>query len=617
MGGIVALGSGGLYGSGGNVVLRQNPRLTTNVCAPLPHPAPMLTAILATAALACPQDHDTTASPFDGLRWEGGEPEVLVEDTWYEPVAIDELAVKDILAKCDQVWPGQRAKRFGEDLVEVMVLMGWEGDLSVDLDVLTLEGGQAVRLEGVRMTRDKRNAIRDGARGKAPVRTAPVRLSAQQASAEIDAFEAGLRERFAYLSLKGIDLDEALEPVRESVQEDMPVTDLAAALHEVLMRFGDGHASVRGGGGDSSYYLPFLLADGDGGTVAFHSNRRELVNKQRPFVTHIDGRPLEDWIAAVAPRIPAGSDQLVRSWSLRGLREIELAREALGLPTGGPLEVTFAKAKGKSRKVQEVELSTSRPTYGPWPRSRSEVLKGNLGYLRIDRMDDDVESLRRAMATFENTRGLVVDVRGNGGGSRDLLLALGGYLIGPDEPAVVGNVGAYRLCQDFDEDHLEARFMYRDGWSGWSERQQAAIDAFAPSFEPEWRPTESMSAWHYLVLDHTGHEAEYFYSEPVVLLQDAGCFSATDIFLGALGELPRVTLMGTASAGGSARSQSFRLPLTGLEVRCASMASFRPDGRLYDGRGIEVDVEVLPEPEDFLQGGDDAQLDAAIKRLKR
>ena len=35
------------------------------------------------------------------------------------------------------------------------------------------------------------------------------------------------------------------------------------------------------------------------------------------------------------------------------------------------------------------------------------------------------------------------------------------------------------------------------------------------------------------------------------------------------------------------------------------MASFRPDGRLYDGRGVEVDVEVEPEPEYFIAGGDD------------
>ena len=206
-------------------------------------------------------------------------------------------------------------------------------------------------------------------------------------------------------------------------------------------------------------------------------------------------------------------------------------------------------------------------------------------------------------------------MRGNGGGTRELLLALGGYLIGPKEPAVVGNIAQYRLSLRFDEDHLEARYMHRADWSGWNDRQREAIEAVAVAFKPEWQPVGEFSAWHYLVLDRTGHAAEYFYDRPVVVLSDSGCFSATDIFLGALELLPRVTLLGAASSGGSARSQSFRLPKTGLEVRCASMASFRPDGRLYDGRGVEVDVEVLPAPGDFLHAGGDAQLKAALERF--
>ena len=125
-----------------------------------------------------------------------------------------------------------------------------------------------------------------------------------------------------------------------------------------------------------------------------------------------------------------------------------------------------------------------------------------------------------------------------------------------------------------------------------------------------------MSRWHYLVLDRTGHPDEYHYNRPVVVLSDAGCFSATDIFLGALELFPSVTLMGTASSGGSARTQRFRLPQSGIEVRCASMASYRPNGRLYDGRGIEVDVEVKPAPMDFIHDGSNSVLDSAVEFLK-
>ena len=74
--------------------------------------------------------------------------------------------------------------------------------------------------------------------------------------------------------------------------------------------------------------------------------------------------------------------------------------------------------------------------------------------------------------------------------------------------------------------------------------------------------------------------------------------------------------MGTPSGGGSARSQGFTLPASGIDVRCASMASFRPDGRLYDGRGVEVDHLVPVLPTDLIVGGTDSALEAAIRHLR-
>jgi C-terminal processing protease CtpA/Prc len=209
-----------------------------------------------------------------------------------------------------------------------------------------------------------------------------------------------------------------------------------------------------------------------------------------------------------------------------------------------------------------------------------------------------------------------VDVRGNGGGSREALLVLAGYLIGPEEPALVGNVCAFRLAAGFDDDHLESRYAYPADSPDWSDRQRAAIDALLPSFEPEWALPEGFSAWHLMVLDRTGDDGEFFYDRPVAILCDAGCFSATDILLGALERLPCVVLVGRPSSGGSARSQGFLLPASRIEVVCASMASFRPDGRLYDGRGVEVDRDIPPTPEFFLARGADVQLEAALEALE-
>ena len=262
-------------------------------------------------------------------------------------------------------------------------------------------------------------------------------------------------------------------------------------------------------------------------------------------------------------------------------------------------------------------MSADRPIYGDWPRRESGIIDENIGYLRIEKMDDRlIPHIETSMDNFRDTDGLIIDVRGNGGGTRLPLIVLAGYLLSPDEEPWIGNVARYRLSDRFGRSHLNARYMYRADDPRWSDTQRAVIKALADTFKPEWDHAEGFSDWHYLVLDRTGSDKEYFYDKPVIILSDANCFSATDIFLGAFAGRPRVTLMGSPSGGGSARSQQFELRNSGIEVRCASMASFRPDGRLYDGRGIEVDIEVGADPQDFIHSGQDSVLKAAIEQIQ-
>jgi C-terminal processing protease CtpA/Prc len=96
----------------------------------------------------------------------------------------------------------------------------------------------------------------------------------------------------------------------------------------------------------------------------------------------------------------------------------------------------------------------------------------------------------------------------------------------------------------------------------------------------------------------------FFYNNPVVVLSNAGSFSAADGFVNAFGDLPQVTVIGQPSAGGSGATRAFRLPKTQVTVALASMASFRPNGKLFDGNGIEVDVLATPSLDDFAAGND-------------
>ncbi|HKB15120.1 MAG TPA: S41 family peptidase, partial [Planctomycetota bacterium] len=263
-----------------------------------------------------------------------------------------------------------------------------------------------------------------------------------------------------------------------------------------------------------------------------------------------------------------------------------------------------------------------KPLFGEWPRGESRLLEGNVGYLRIARMDDDpayVDSVLATLDRFGDARGLVIDVRGNGGGSRVLIPRLFSRFLGAKDPPRIGNIAACRLQQGDDparpEGYLADRLLFPASSPRWSPAERRAVEASARSFRPAWTPPPGeFSLWHYFVIAPPASPTPF--RAPVVVLMDEGCFSATDILLGTFKGWRNVTLLGTPSGGGSGRARPATLARSGIRIQLSSMASFRPDGALYDGEGIEPDVLVEREPEDFVGKGD-AQLAAALDRLGR
>lgn len=557
------------------------------------------------------QDHPQKASPFDAIRWVNDHPEVQVQDRWFRPLKIDGVSVSELLVAADKRWPGQRQKRFAEDLMEIMALLDHSAGHEVSLTLDPLDGGSELHLNAVPNTLGKRQSLRDANRNLSGRNK---KLTKAQALADIDEFQNRLTDQFAYLSWKGVDLQAEITPLKISLSDSVEASDLANKLHQILMKFGDGHASVSGSGyslGNKGPFLPFLIADTGNEFLAIKEDRSGFVDSEYPRLVALDGVPVEKWLEKVRKYVVSGSPQLVRARSIRLLRDLSLWRAA---DHKAPLKMEVATVKGNRARQLQISVTSRKPVYGDWPRTESRLLASNVGYLRLASMDDEAEAeVYRWMPEFRTTRGLIVDVRGNGGGSRKALLALAGFFLGPSEPPWVGNIAAYKLSQRFDGRHLEARYMYPADHPGWNGAQLEAIQRAEGGFVPEWKIPSGFSPWHYMILDRTGHPDEYFYSKPIVILSDADCFSATDIFLGALGMHPRIQLLGSASGGGSARSQRFVLKHSGLRVQCASMASFRANGILYDGRGVDVHRNIAPDATYFLHQGKDLVLEHALR----
>jgi len=583
-------------------------------------------AVLAFAPFLASQDirrDGPRVSPFRGMRQVATGIEVQIDDdTWFALDAMGGVDTKTLLAEAERLCGSSAWKRITEDMPALFEAMGHPLGRTVDVDVRDLATGARSTKKAVALTAANRARLLAANGGARPGRPASVPggpLTRSDAVADLEELRGLLDTSFAYRDLRGVDVEAVIERAKTACgAAEIARDDFVRVVDGVLRAFGDGHSRVDGVDTVHDVFLPCLVQEAEGGHVAFSPGRDALVDPARPFVVAIDGQPIATWLAAARARSTQGSAAMQARGAERLLRDLGDLRADLGRPVAGDVTLRLRGATGERNVV--LRPSSRRPAYGEWPRTKTRRV-GDFGCLRIAAMSSDeafLDGLDAAMASFRDTKGLVIDVRGNGGGSRDALRRLAPYLLPADGTPVVGNVAAVLLDAGATapEDALADRGLWRADWNGWSAPQAAAVRAVAKSFAPSWKlPAGRFSPWHYLVLDRADNPKAFAYTRPVIVLIDRGCFSATDVFAAALGALPNVRLVGEATSGGSGRARGFTLGKSGVRLQLSSMASFRPDGVLFEGNGVVPDVAVATLPTDLI-GTTDTVLQRAIELLR-
>lgn len=464
-----------------------------------------------------------------------------------------------------------------------------------------------------------------------------IQLSAKEAKGDLDELEWLLENHYSYLKLKGVDYKSALDSIRSSIGNGISRIDFGYQLTKFLALFGDGHSRV----GSSSVqlkslcsgFLPFLVEESDGRLVAFKPDRSDFVDPNFPFLQRMDGLLVSAWLDIARQYVAKGSPQFVSYRTIRNLRYVDCLRKELGLSKSASIHVELESTDGSSTRRTQLSIANKGPVYGFWPRLAKEIksrkdfeqienriLADNIGYLRFIYMSAEPEFLRELVETmnrFARTDGLIIDIRANGGGRRSPLRVLFPFFMAENTSPQVVNVAAYRLGTKNIKEDFEARYLYPVSSGHWSTVERDAVARFADSFVPEWSlPHGEFSKWHYFVISPSRDQGYFHYDQPVVILMDRWNFSACDIFLGAFKGRKNITLMGQPSGGGSGCSQEYRLRNSHIRICLSSMASFQPNGKLYDGNGIQPDVMIEPAPTDFI-GKTDSTLEAAIQRLQQ
>ncbi len=425
------------------------------------------------------------------------------------------------------------------------------------------------------------------------------------------------------------------------------------------------------------------------GTFVYENNKtyctQDTFNTNYPYLVAIDDISIDEWVTLLRPAISSYNQARIYDKAARFLKYLNQARVLAGHPVSDRAKLTLAAENGQ-QTTQKIDLQRwhidCRLTYDSELHAIDLNLsnqltissKSRIMYLRLSQMFDITDpqeglqllDLLSRLKQVSGQRGLILDMRDNGGGSRTSLIALYPFLTHKDAFPRITNVATYLLPESesttpwglLDSDRLFPRFMFREDNTIWSREEQQTIDAFQltrfiPDLSPvsnkqpeAWFKENLYSAWHYQVLsyqqaffrkllkDFTVEDEEDIkiqknlhalialwdellpdYKRPkhIVVLTNAGVFSAADIMVSALKGLDGITLMGAPTGGGSSMAIPYDLP-SGTEVKLGSMLSLTSDGHLYDSNGVTPDKSLQTRPSSFYFKGVEDQLSAQITR---
>lgn len=373
-------------------------------------------------------------------------------------------------------------------------------------------------------------------------------------------------------------------------------------------------------------WMPMLLCplgDEPGtGIVGVRPDRSGFLDADRPFVVAIGGVDIEEIVRGMDDVVPDGSPALVRHRACRGLRDP--ARAGVNSDATS-VHISVAPSPGAPKsewRELESPLAAREPKFGEWPRHTTGVrTEGRVGYLRLASMESDdefLDELRATMRRFDACEGLIIDVRGNGGGRREGMLLLASLVMPPSHAPIAYNAARPLRLNESDREidrRMSSRFLTRE--SAETPQGRALIER-AVAANPHVRfDADGFAGWYVGILKPAPEGTWWRPGRRVIVLMDEVCFSATDVFLMAMKEIDGVTLMGRPSSGGSGMARPHEIASGEVVVSLSTMVSAAPDGPLVDGRGVSPDVRLYPVARDFLADGGDSVLNEAVNRLAR
>lgn len=287
-------------------------------------------------------------------------------------------------------------------------------------------------------------------------------------------------------------------------------------------------------------------------------------------IVAIDGLPVKEYaMKKIAPYV---SSSTVQDFNLRTF--------SYQLLSGSEKQALQFKIRSADGKEKEIQVARSGYTDLEVSNTKNfKMLDGDIAYISIDHFENK-NSVKTFIDTFpqiKKAKGLIIDVRKNGGGSSSYGLQILSYLT---------------------TKALRSANSYIRGDNGYTLTRGSVIT---------WRALDGRNS----ASEDTNREV---YTGPVVVLTSAATFSAAEDFVLSYQLLKRGLTIGEATSGSTGQPLVFDLPGGGSARICVKRDTY-PDGSDFVGKGLQADIEVRPSISD-VRNGIDPVLNRAIQELK-
>ncbi|AUC84282.1 hypothetical protein CW731_02745 [Polaribacter sp. ALD11] len=581
------------------------------------------------------------ASPFTAVKWEAEEPIVKFEEEWYHFEKLDHFTKDVLLRFCKENFGNKWKKRFSEDLGSVLHSMK-DYQVTEKVSLQLSKNGVSKKYTGTFTAENRKKVLLYNKKNKVKKKIVK-HISKEEAIADIDEFKQILETKSSYTKLSNYNYDASINNLKQAINtkiDSVNINYLTNELGKIMSEIGDRHSSIKNESFNKKEHttyllqLPFGVVSVGDHIIALNQEGNSFYDKEHPYLVSINDITVEDYInkynyrdkkAPKAAKITRGAKSIQRLGSLffnYNLDSPEKVTVTLKNKQNKVKKTTVTLTKNNKFRtfIENKSQENSIHLYKKNFKELDKKLEGNIGYISIPMMShySDIEGLESYIHStinkYKDAKALIIDVRNNPGGGREILQTFSNYLVQPEQSPWVANVAYLRTDEtnNKDEKSMTGRYLYSYNSKNFTNADRKAIADFNKTFKTKKTFDKSKFSEPYYMVLKNGKES---YNKPVYILVNERSFSAATVFTSVFKGLPNVKIVGVTTDGSSGNSKKVYLSNSGIRVKISTMLSFQKNGKTLDGNGTEPDI-YIPIEESQIIIGKDIQLEKLITIIK-